>query len=317
MTKGLSISLRVLFGTIIILLLLLNIEEFRSFLIAFFIRVMAFIERNLITMVMSFLFVKGKFVWVIFLKKVALLSVTGLGKRYLTEKVFLHHLKVNLFNPLREDIRNLVDYTKKYFTQFSFVKKIIAIVIFLSSLSYIAKSMGIFLAIRVILAKIWSFLLAFVIKISSAFIYFFTDYIWDSWITPIIEIFVFTWFFSLMEKVPLLNRFLKRIYTYFQDVFRYIEGILEKLFHIPIRVVMRFLVKSIRALIRKFIDIPYKSPYKKLQYIHNNFPNSHLRLKAKRAKRAREKSKKYISIIKRLKSKREEYLARKGKKGVS
>ena len=59
MTKGLSISLRVLFGTIIILLLLLNIEEVRNFLVAFFIRVIAFVERNLITMVLSFLFVKG------------------------------------------------------------------------------------------------------------------------------------------------------------------------------------------------------------------------------------------------------------------
>ena len=305
MTTKESTIIRIFFAFIIIFLLLLNIEEIRTFIVAFIIRVFAFIERNIITMFISFIFVNGKFIWIIFLKRVAILSATGLGKRYLTERVFIHHLTINLLSPLKKDIKLLIRYTKRYFTKFTIVKKIVAIFIFLSSLSFIAKSMGIFLAIRVILAKIWSFLLAFVIKISSAFIYFFTDYIWNSWITPLIEIFIFSWFFSLMERVPLLNRFLKRIYSYFSDFFMVMERLLETIFHTPIRKIMAFLVRSIRYFIHKFIDVPHKSEFQKLQEVHRNSPNSHNRLKIRRAKRnMARRHKRYVSAFKRLKLRR-------------
>jgi hypothetical protein len=305
MTKKQSTIIRVFFAIIIVLLLLLNIEEVRTFIVAFIIRVIAFIERNIITMLMSFLLVKGKFVWIVFLKKMTILSISGLGKRYLTEKVFLHHIKVNLLTPLKKDIKILINYVKDYFVHFTIIKKVISVVVFLSSLSYIAKSMGIFLAIRVVLAKIWSFLLAFFIKISSAFLYFFTDYLWNSWITPILEIFIFSWFFSLMEKVPVLNRFLQKIYNYFTDFFEAIESVLQKIFHIPIKKVMDFLVKKTRLFIVKFIGIPYKAPFQKLKDIHKDFPNLHTRLKIKRAKRKSDKnSKKYVSAFNRLKNKR-------------
>ncbi|SFV53530.1 hypothetical protein MNB_SV-9-898 [hydrothermal vent metagenome] len=304
MKRGVSITLRFISIIIILFLLLLNIEEVRTFIIAFALRVLTFIERNIITIFMSFLLVKGKFVWIIFIKKITILSVTGLGKRYLTEKVFIHHLTKNLLNPLRADIIGLIDYIKKYFTDFNIVKKIISIFIFLSSLSYIAKYMGIFLAIKVVLAKIWSFLLAFFLKISTAFIYFFTNYIWNSWITPILEIFIFSWFFSLMEKVPFINRFLQKIYAYFQDFILIIDRVLEKMFHIPLRLLMGFLVKFIRKLIRRFINIKHKSKFQELKYSHNKLPNSHIRLKIKRDKRKKLKKKSYQSIFKRLKSKR-------------
>jgi hypothetical protein len=283
----------------------LNIEEVRTFIIAFIIRVLAFIERNIITIFVSFVFVKGKFIWLIFLKKITILSISGLGKRYFTEKVFLHHIKVNLFMPLKDDIQILVNYTKKYFTQFTIIKKIISIIIFLSSLSYIAKSMGIFLAIRVILAKIWSFLLAFFIKIGSAFLYFFTDYLWNSWITPILEIFIFSWFFSLMEKVPVLNIFLQKIYNYYRNLFKSIENILQKIFHIPIKKILDRIVDRTRLFIKKFIGIQYKSSFIKLQDRHKKYPNLYTSLKIKRAKRESDKnSKKYVNAFNRLKNKR-------------
>jgi len=304
MKRGVSISLRFIFAIIILFLLLLNIEEVRTFIIAFILRVLTFIERNIITIFMSFLLVKGKFVWLIFIKKMTILSATGLGKRYLTEKVFIHHLTENLINPLRADIIHLINHIKKYFTDFNIVKKIISIFLFLSSLSYLAKYMGIFLAIKVVLAKIWSFLLAFFLKISTAFIYFFTNYIWNSWITPIVEILIFSWFFSLMEKVPLINRFLQKIYTYFQDFLSVIDRILEKIFHIPLRSLMGFLVKFIRKLIRKFINIPHKSKFQELKYTHHQLPNSHIKVKIKRDKRKKIKEKSYQSIFNRLRNKR-------------
>jgi len=303
MRREVSISLRFIFGIIILFLLLLNIEEVRTFVIAFILRALTFIERNIITIFMSLLLVKGKFVWLIFIKKMTILSATGLGKRYLTEKVFIHHLTKNLINPLRGDIKSLINYIKKYFANFNIVKKIISIFIFLSSLSYIAKYMGIFLAIKVLLAKIWSFLLAFFLKISTSIIYFFTNYIWNSWITPILEIVVFSWFFSLMEKVPFINRFLKKIYSYLQYFIIGIDKILEKIFHIPLRLLTGFLVKFIRKLIRKFIKISHKSKFQELKYSHNHFPNAHIKIKIKRAKQKKLREKSYQSIFNRLKKK--------------
>ena len=107
-----------------------------------------------------------------------------------------------------------------------------------------------------------------------------------------------------MEKVPLINRFLQKIYTYFQDFLSVIDRVLEKIFHIPLRSLMGFLVKFIRKLIRKFINIPYKSKFKELKYSHKQLPNSHIKVKIKRYKRKKLKEKSYQSIFNRLRNKR-------------
>ena len=305
--KELYISLFVL---ALIFALIIGVDEIRSFILGFLLRMFLFIKSNIIIMLTSLFLVKGKFVWLVFLKKITLLSVTGLGKRYLTEKVFIHHIKVHLIEPLRDDIKHLVEYTKKHFGSFPMVKKLIALVAFLGSISYIAKSMGIFLAIKVILGKIWSFLLAFFIKIGGGILYFFTDYLWNSWVTPIIEILIFSWFFSLMEKVPALNRILKRVYALFYKFFVQFELILEKIFHIPLRAFMRLLVYRIRRLIRKFVKIKHKSPYQKLKESHKLFPPLYIELKKRRVTKKENIKKVYKNSIVRLKERRKSRLSK-------
>lgn len=293
-----------LFILALILTLIISVDEIRSFILGFLLRMFLFIKSNIILMLTSLFLVKGKFVWLVFLKKITLLSVTGLGKRYLTERVFIHHIKVHLIEPLSDDIKHLIDYTKKHFGSFPLMKKLIALIAFLGSLSYIAKSMGIFLAIKVILGKIWSFLLAFFMKIGAGVLYFFTDYLWNSWVTPIIEILIFSWFFSLMEKVPALNNILKKVYALFYKFFVQFELILEKIFHIPLRAFMRLLVYRIRRLIRKFVDIKHKSPYQKLKESQKLFPSFYIKLKNKRVQRQKSRKRVYKNSIVRLKERR-------------
>ena len=58
-------------------------------------RLIIFVKKNIIKIVMTFFFVKGKFILTLFLKKIALLSVTGLGKRYMIERVFMENFKIH------------------------------------------------------------------------------------------------------------------------------------------------------------------------------------------------------------------------------
>ena len=142
---------------LISIILLFSIEESRTFIIAFMLRVFLFIKKHLVMIVSAFFLVKGKFILMLFLKKIALLSATGLGKRYLVEKVITHNLKIHFLDDISSDIKRLLVYIKNNFQDFPLVKQIIAGFVFLSSLGFVGKFMGGMLAMKVFIAKFWSF----------------------------------------------------------------------------------------------------------------------------------------------------------------
>ena len=78
---------------ILLMTVLFSIEESRAFLLAFFSDSYAFIKKNIIAILTAFFLVKGKFVINLFLRKILLLSATGLGKRYMIERVLNHQIK--------------------------------------------------------------------------------------------------------------------------------------------------------------------------------------------------------------------------------
>ncbi|MFC2057876.1 hypothetical protein ACFLR6_02950 [Campylobacterota bacterium] len=78
-----------LWSTLLLLVSLMIVfshEESRAFVVALFLRIVFFIKKNLFALLAAFFLVKGKFILTLFLKKLALLSATGLGKRYVVEK---------------------------------------------------------------------------------------------------------------------------------------------------------------------------------------------------------------------------------------
>lgn len=289
----------------ILLIGLYGYEEGRAFITALVLRIFLFVKKNLIALLAAFFLVKGKFILTLFLKKLALLSATGLGKRYVVEKVVMGNVKTHFLDHLTDDIKRLIKHAKENFKNFPIVKKIITIFAFLGSLGFVVKFMGGMLAIKVFAAKVWSFLLALFLKISTAVVYFFTDYLWGSWLAPIVEVVIFTWLLSWMEKVPFLAKILRKIYAFFVSMFGWMEKYIEKIFHIPVKGFLKWLVKRIQNSIYAFIGYKKVSPWKRLKENRSLNPNSHRKLHKKREeRRSMMKKDVYISAYKKLLAKR-------------
>lgn len=290
-------------------ILFFSVEEVETFVVALVLRIFFFLKKNIIALLTAFFLVKGKFILTLFLKKVAFLSATGLGKRYLIEKVLNEKLKIHFFDHIAADIKQLIDYIKKNFKDFPIVKQFIAGFAFLGSLSFVGKFMGGMLAMKVFIAKFWSFLLALLLKFSTGILYFFTDYLWGSWIAPLVEILLFSWLLEWMEKVPFLKKYLVKIYAGILHLWRAVESIIEKVFHIPLQKFFSYLAMKVKKGIYAFIGYKRVCAWKRLQELRalhlNAFntlsgkresykeskkrerkENAHTRLKEKRKKRS-------------------------------
>ena len=270
---------------LLVLIIVFSVEESRAFVTAFILRLSLFVKKNIFALLAAFFLVKGKFILTLFLKKLALLSATGLGKRYVIEKVVMGNVKTHFLDHLTDDIKRLIKHAKENFKNFTIVKKVITVFAFLGSLGFVTKFMGGMLAIKVFVAKVWSFLLAVFLKTGTAIVYFFTDYLWSSWLAPIIEVVVFTWLLSWMEKVPFLAKILRKIYAFFVSLFGWMEKYIEKIFHIPVKGFLKWLVKRIQNSIYKFIDYKKVSPWKRLKESRGLNPNIHMKLHNKREER--------------------------------
>ena len=258
-------------------------------MVALFLRIVFFIKKNLFALLAAFFLVKGKFILTLFLKKLALLSATGLGKRYVVEKVVMSNVKTHFLDHLSGDIGRVIRHAKKNFKNFPLTKKIITVFVFLGSLGFIGKFMGGMIAVKVFLAKVWSFLLALFLKVGTAVAYFFTDYLWGSWLAPIVEVVIFTWLLSWMEKVPILAKGLRKVYDFFIFWFGWLEYYLEKVFHIPLKSFLKWLVKKIQKSIYQFIGYERASIWEKLKQSRTLKPNSYTQLIEKRKRRLQEK----------------------------
>lgn len=271
------------------IIVVFTIEESRTFVLTPVHSVFYFLKENLFALLTAFFLVKGKFVLMLFLKKVALLSATGLGKRYVIEKVITHNFKIHFLDHITNDIKHLVNYIKKDFKNFPIVKQVIAGFVFLGSLGFVGKFLGGMLAMKVFIAKIWSFLLVLFLKAGTAVVYFFTDYLWGSWIAPIVEVVIFTWILSWMEKVPFLAKGLAKISTFFRKFFKWVEFFLEKVFHIPVKSFLKWLAKKIQRSIYRFIGYQKVSPWKRLKQSRVLAPNSHTKILNKRKEKLKKK----------------------------
>ena len=284
---------RLLLWSVLLLLVTLMIvfshEEIRAFVVAMFLRIILFVKKNLFALFAAFFLVKGKFILTLFLKKLALLSATGLGKRYVVEKVVMDNVKTHFFDHLADDIRRVIRHAKKNFKNFPLTKKIITVFAFLGSLGFIGKFMGGMIAVKVFLANVWSFLLALFLKVGTAVTYFFTDYLWGSWLAPIVEVVIFTWLLSWMEKVPFLAKGLRKVYDFFIFWFGWLEYYLEKVFHIPVKGFLKWLVKKIQNSIYYFIGYEQVSIWKRLKQRRALNPNKYTQLIEKRNKRMQKK----------------------------
>ena len=279
-----------LFSALVIVVgLTVEIEPFRYAVYERIASFYHFAKENIVAFLAAFFLVKGKFVLKVFLKKIALLSATGLGKRYLIERVFTYHFKVHFFDHIKADLAKLIVHIKRNFMRFPLTKKLIAALAFLGSLGYVGKFMGTMLALKVFVAKIWSFLLAIVLKTGNALVYFFTDYIWGSWLAPIIDVIVFSWLFALLEKVPFFTRTIRWAYSAARSLYRRFDDFVGRIFQHPLRRTLRWLLRFIRKRIYRFIGYKRIPAYMQLRELRRFEPNAAVRLQRLRQKRREER----------------------------
>ncbi len=262
-----------------------------------------FIKENSIAILTAFFLVKGKFVIKLFIRKIILLSATGLGKRYMIERVLNHQIKVHFLDHLKDDFKKLSKHIKDNFQKFPLIKKIMTVFAFIGSLGFVGKFMGGMLAFKVFIAKVWSFLLALFLKLFTALFYFVSKVLWGSWLAPLLEVVLFSWLLTWFEKVPFLKQGLNKIYQLFHYLFGWVEVLIARLMKAPLRRFLKWLVKNMKIAIYKFIGYERVSRFKRLQEERKRNPNSHTELMQKRKERILPRD--YVSAWGKLKQKRE------------
>jgi hypothetical protein len=288
---------------ILLLVIFFSIEESRDFLLTLLFDGYIFIKKNIIAILTAFFLVKGKFVIKLFLRKILLLSATGLGKRYMIERVLNHQIKVHFMDHMKDDFRRLGLHVKENFKNFPLIKQIITVFAFIGSLGFVGKIMGGMLAVKVFIAKIWSFLLAVFLKLFTALFYFITKILWGSWVAPILEVLLFSWIFEWLEKVAFLQAGFKKISQLFSYLFGWIEKLIAGLLKRPLQRFLKWLVKTMKIAIYKFIGYERVSLYKRLQESRHLHLNAYELVQYKRKSRKREN--RHTSSWKHLKEKRE------------
>ena len=282
---------------------LLLIEPVREYIFTIILDSYFFIKKNIIAILTAFFLIKGKFVIQVFLRKILLLSATGLGKRYMVERVLTHNFKVHFTDHLKDDFKRLAEHIKLNFMEFPLIKKVMTLFAFVGSLGFMGKFMGSMLAVKVFIAKTWSFLLAVFLKVFSTLFYFLSKVVWGSWLAPVFEVVVFSWFLNWMEKVPFLKRILTAVNGLFRYLFGGVEKLIARLMRAPLRRFLKWLVRKMKIAIYTFIGYERVSLYQRLQEDRKLNPNAHITLMQARKERMLPR-REHLSAREQLKEKR-------------
>jgi hypothetical protein len=143
--------------------------------------------------------------------------------------------------------------------------------------------MGKLLALKVLFAKIWSFLLAISLKVGSGVVYFVSEYLWAGWLAPLLDILIFSWVLKLLHAIPMLESGIEKIYSAIKWLVSLVDTIFALLFQKHIQNLFRWMLKKSKKAIYKFIGYKQVSAYKQLQELRAYNPSIYEQLKRKRA----------------------------------
>lgn len=289
-------SVTLVFAIILIYLFFPKIAEF---FIVLAIRIILFLKVHLLPLILGFFLINGKFVLKLFLKKMLLMLPIGLLKRFFIEEVVGKNVKNHYLKEL--PLKEFFVHVKSNFLQYTLVKKLIALMTILTTTILSAKYFGWLIFLKTMFAKLWSWLLVLTLTSFKAIGYFFGTYIWNSWLTPLIEILILSWLLSFLEKYQWIKRRLSKVYKWFYKGYIKVDRFLCKTFHIPVRKRLSKYAKTTKTWMYDFmgVTIPKQSIYKRI--ISEKLPSIYMQMK---------KNKKGSFYIK-LKSKKREYKRKK------
>ncbi len=265
-----------------------------------------FLKRYFLALLAAFFLVKGKFIWALFVRKVVMMSATELSKRYVMEQIVAHNLKRHFFDHIKEDLSRLARHLAHRFKRFPLAKRLMTVVAFIGSLGIVGKLAGAALFIKVVLARIWSFLLRITLRVGNLLTLFFVEVLWQGILLPLLELLLLSRLWRLLIRLPgmaLLLRLLRRLYDLFG---RYFGALLRRYVQVPLKRLLRRAALRIRELIYAYIGFRKENAWQRLQKLRTLRPSYHtiLRQKAppkvrRKAERLRKREKKSRFLIRR------------------
>ncbi len=192
---------------------------------AFLMNTLLYLKTKIPLMIIAFLLSMKKFVLGLTTLKLLFIGV----KRYIIDNIIATNLKAHYFS-------HVIEPAKQWWQQFDLKQKVllfipVSIVTVLGSyatgLSNVLNFIGIKTLIIGFFKSLW--------LLGSKVIYFFTVYLWSTWLAPVLEIFVFSWILKLLEKIPFIKKYLTWIYEKISAVLIKLGLFLERMIHKPIQ----------------------------------------------------------------------------------
>jgi hypothetical protein len=214
---------------ILLIFISINVISFychEAYFLAFWLRIFVFLKlkafySSIIALIPVLIGKSVAFLLNLTLKKASFIFVTGIAKRFFIDNILVKLIHENFIVFLKEPLLHLFKSLKNILLSFSLKKKIYAgLILFLpvSIATYVFYLFGLLSIIieKILSAQIWKSLLVVFLKFFSSILFFFTDYIWNSWIEPLVEILIFTWVLKYIEKIPFIAPFFRKLYAFFR-----------------------------------------------------------------------------------------------------
>lgn len=186
------------------------------------------IKKWIVTLILGFVLVNGKFVLKAFAKKIFILSVIGLSKRFFVEKIFMENM-MKLFIkklPLKDFFKTSKEKVKE--TKLAVKATWIGGILFSTAGGLFA--FGDVVLLKVILAKFWSFMLVLFSKFMLLVGYLLLD---SGWVRMLIEVVIIGFLMEVLKKIPFVHKLVMALVKWFIKTFRFVGRFFENTFNMP------------------------------------------------------------------------------------
>jgi len=182
-------------------------------------------DLNLYNLLFALFISFKKFLLGLTLFKILLLGI----KRYVIDNIISKNMKEHFFEHTKDPIKvwwqNVNIKNKLIF--FIPASVLSAIGVYFAGISKVLSALGIKAFVIGFFKTLWA--------LGYKVAWFFTDYLWNSWFAPIVEIFILSWLLKLLEKVPFLKNFFSKFHVFNSKIFGYIGDKLDHFIHYPIQ----------------------------------------------------------------------------------
>lgn len=207
--------------------------------VSFVIRISIFVKAKLWLLFLSFFLINGKFVFKLFIKKLIFILPLGLAKRYFIEKILIKNITYNYLKKL--PFNDFFKFLSNKFIKISKTSKIIGFLSFLFSAILGLSFFGDLIIFKILMAKLWSVLLLIFTKLATISYIIIID---TSWIKTFIEILIYGWILSKLEKTKYIGKYIFKIYNLIYNFF-------IKILNQPIKIFFHYLTIKTSKLMHK------------------------------------------------------------------